>query len=55
MARVKGGFVTHRRRKRMLKLAKGYFGSKHRLFKNSERASNESPLCTHTATVADET
>ena len=27
MARVKGGFVRARRRKRILKLAKGYFGS----------------------------
>jgi large subunit ribosomal protein L20 len=35
MARVKGGFVRTRRRKRILKLAKGYFGSKHRLFKTA--------------------
>ncbi|HLU20905.1 50S ribosomal protein L20 [Lederbergia graminis] len=33
MPRVKGGTVTRRRRKRVLKLAKGYYGSKHRLFK----------------------
>ena len=33
MARVKGGVVTRRRRKKVLKLAKGYYGSKHRLFK----------------------
>ena len=33
MARVKGGFVRTHRRKKILKLAKGYFGSKHRLFK----------------------
>ncbi len=33
MARVKGGVVTRRRRKRVLKLAKGYYGAKHRLFK----------------------
>lgn len=33
MARVKGGTVTRRRRKRVLKLAKGYTGSKHRLYK----------------------
>lgn len=33
MPRVKGGPVTRRRRKRILKLAKGYYGSKHRLFK----------------------
>ncbi len=33
MARVKGGTVTRKRRKRTLKLAKGYYGSKHKLFK----------------------
>ncbi|WP_028546001.1 50S ribosomal protein L20 [Paenibacillus taiwanensis] len=35
MARVKGGFTTRRRHKKVLKLAKGYFGSKHRLFKTA--------------------
>ncbi|WP_274363391.1 50S ribosomal protein L20 [Paenibacillus thermotolerans] len=35
MARVKGGFVTRRRHKKFLKLAKGYFGAKHRLFKKA--------------------
>ena len=29
MARVKGGYTTRRRRKKILKLAKGYFGAKH--------------------------
>ncbi|WP_010630400.1 50S ribosomal protein L20 [Sporolactobacillus vineae] len=33
MARVKGGFVTRRRHKKILKLAKGYYGAKHKLFK----------------------
>ncbi|KRK35360.1 MULTISPECIES: 50S ribosomal protein L20 [Levilactobacillus] len=33
MPRVKGGTVTRARRKKVLKLAKGYRGSKHRLFK----------------------
>ncbi|AEV95395.1 50S ribosomal protein L20 [Pediococcus claussenii] len=33
MPRVKGGTVTHRRRKRILKLAKGYRGAKHIQFK----------------------
>ena len=33
MPRVKGGTVTRKRRKRVLKLAKGYFGSKHTLYK----------------------
>ncbi|MBD4684445.1 50S ribosomal protein L20, partial [Xanthomonas citri pv. citri] len=31
--RVKGGTVTRKRRKKVLKLAKGYFGSKHTLYK----------------------
>jgi large subunit ribosomal protein L20 len=35
MPRVKGGYVARRRRKKVLKLAKGYFGSKHRLFKTA--------------------
>ncbi|PPA71598.1 50S ribosomal protein L20 [Jeotgalibacillus proteolyticus] len=33
MPRVKGGIVSRKRRKRVLKLAKGYFGSKHTLYK----------------------
>ena len=36
MARFKGGTVTRKRRKRMLKLAKGYYGSKHTLFKTAK-------------------
>ncbi|WP_442601667.1 50S ribosomal protein L20 [Paenibacillus sp. KN14-4R] len=36
MARVKGGFTNRRRHKKVLKLAKGYFGSKHRLFKTAQ-------------------
>ena len=35
MARVKGGFSTRRYRNKILKLAKGYFGSKHRLYKTA--------------------
>jgi large subunit ribosomal protein L20 len=35
MPRVKGGIVSRRRHKKILKLAKGYFGSKHRLFKSA--------------------
>ena len=35
MARVKGGFKTRQRRKKILKLAKGYFGSKHSLYKTA--------------------
>ncbi|WP_147803429.1 50S ribosomal protein L20 [Alkalicoccus halolimnae] len=36
MARVKGGYTARRRRKRVLKLAKGYTGSKHRLFRTAK-------------------
>ena len=35
MARVKGGTVARARRKKVLKEAKGYFGSKHRLYKTA--------------------
>lgn len=37
MARVKGGTVTRKRRKRVLKLAKGYYGGKHALFKTAKQ------------------
>ena len=33
MARVKGAMMTRKRRKKTLKLAKGYFGAKSKLFK----------------------
>ena len=33
--RVKGGTTTRARRKRVLKLAKGYFGSKHILYRTA--------------------
>ena len=36
MARVKNGAVTKARHKKVLKEAKGYFGSKHRLFKTAQ-------------------
>ena len=36
MARVKSGLVTKRRHKKILKRAKGYFGSKHRLYKTAK-------------------
>ena len=36
MARVKGGNVSRVRRKKVLKEAKGYFGSKHRLYKTAQ-------------------
>jgi len=36
MARVKGGTVSKTRRRKVLKEAKGYFGSKHRLYKTAQ-------------------
>ena len=36
MTRVKGGIVSRQRRKKVLKQAKGYFGSKHRLYKTAQ-------------------
>lgn len=40
MARVKGGFTTHRRHKKILKLARGYRGARSRRY----RAANEQVL-----------
>lgn len=37
MPRVKGGTVTRKRRKKILKLSKGYYGSKHILFKTAKQ------------------
>ncbi len=42
MARVKGGKVSRQRRKRVLKLAKGYFGAKHRQYKKAQEQSFKS-------------
>ncbi len=36
MTRVKGGSVAKNRRRKVLKKAKGYFGSKHRLYKTAQ-------------------
>lgn len=36
MTRVKGGTVSKTRRRKVLKAAKGYFGSKHRLYKTAQ-------------------
>ena len=36
MTRVKGGVVAKNRRRKVLKRAKGYFGSKHRLYKTAQ-------------------
>ena len=38
MARVKGALMTRKRRKKVLKLAKGYFGAKSKLFKTAKEA-----------------
>ena len=36
MTRVKNGVTTKARHKKVLKAAKGYFGSKHRLYKTAK-------------------
>lgn len=38
MARIKGAVMTRKRRKKVLKLAKGYFGAKSKLFKTAKEA-----------------
>ena len=38
MARIKGALMTRKRRKKVLKLAKGYWGSKSRHFKMAKQA-----------------
>jgi large subunit ribosomal protein L20 len=38
MARVKGAMMTRKRRNKTLKLAKGYYGAKSRLFKTAKQA-----------------
>ena len=38
MARVKGAMMTRKRRNRIMKLAKGYFGSKSKLFRTANQA-----------------
>ena len=38
MARVKGAMMTRKRRNKVLKLAKGYFGAKSKLFKTAKEA-----------------
>ena len=48
MARVKGALMTRKRRKKTLKLAKGYFGSKHRLFKTAKQAVMKSLVYAYT-------
>ncbi len=38
MARVKGAMMTRKRRKKTLKLAKGYYGAKSKLFRTAKEA-----------------
>ena len=38
MARIKGAMMTRKIRNKVLKLAKGYYGSKHSLFKTAKQA-----------------
>lgn len=38
MARIKGAMMTRKRRKKTLKLAKGYWGAKSKLFKTAKEA-----------------
>ena len=42
MARTKGGYVTRRRHKKILKLTKGQWGSKHLLFRRANEAMMQS-------------
>ncbi len=38
MARIKGALATRKRRKKVLKLAKGYYGAKAKLYKTAKEA-----------------
>ena len=38
MSRVKGGTVTRRRHKKIIKLTKGQYGTRHRLFRRANEA-----------------
>jgi large subunit ribosomal protein L20 len=42
MSRTKGGYVTRRSHKKILKLTKGQWGSKHRLFRRANEAMMQS-------------
>ncbi|GHV29870.1 50S ribosomal protein L20 [Clostridia bacterium] len=44
MARIKGGILSHKRRKRVLKLAKGYYGAKSKQFRTAKQAVMKSGL-----------
>ena len=38
MARIKGATMSRKRRNKVMKMAKGYYGSKHSLFKTAKQA-----------------
>ena len=38
MARIKGATMTRKRRNKVLRMAKGYYGSKHALFRTAKQA-----------------
>jgi large subunit ribosomal protein L20 len=42
MPRARGGFKTRRRRKKILKMARGYYGAKSRLFRVATEAVDRS-------------
>ncbi len=44
MPRAKGGFKTRRRRKKVLKQAKGYYGARSRLYKTASEAVDKALL-----------
>ena len=48
MARVKGAIMTHKRHKKILKLAKGYFGGKSKLFRTANEAVMKSLVYAYT-------
>ena len=47
MARIKGAMMTRKRRKKTLKLAKGYYGSKSKHFKMAGSSSGHELLQLH--------
>ncbi len=48
MARVKGAMMTRKRRNKILKMAKGYWGSKSKHFRVCQPGRDEVPeLCLH--------
>ena len=47
MARVKGALATRKRRKKVLKLAKGYWGAKSKHFKMAKEAVMKSGNCAY--------